>query len=700
MPKDSSYKSLLDCWAPAVISQAPEVDCNPIPVAFISTTFTFDSEFFEEECLTRFLVMETEKENDGVAFLIEREEKLAGLHGGIVLVDQVNCRGERSLRWDLVPCRVKKGIMHSKIAILHWSNCIRLIIGSANLTQNGCCLNQEVFGVIDYIPGGDADLAIISGALGQLKLIVGEQCGDIGKGRFNKLHSEIKYMLRKWEITDKEYKKDEISVSFLPIGSKDPQGLERLKVIFSRYSSSPPDTVYITSPFFDPEKYVHTPSLKVTEILRKKGASQIFYNVTTEKESESSSNIIVNAPSFLKDTIAPGLSVRFENVSEVGLNEEEKQVPRPLHQKSIWLCNDDLHLYMIGSSNFTSAGLGLGNFINYEANLVYVVSKNRNKKAYNSLWQNYIRTTPLDESFLLFRSRPNEDEETEANEFKLLPDCFGEAVISKLEEFYFLELNFNNDKIPKGFKIHNMVKEPASLIHYLFNEDQWNLSGKKLKIRLEWTETKMPDFLLVSWDDSNGNAFWPVIVENQVTLPPVDCLRDLPLEALLQVLSSNQPLHRLLQKIERLKGKAVDGIEEIVDPHKLVNTAGFLLQRTRRIGYGMRSLRERLEKPVFTKESLIWRLYGPIGVNALVEAIKKESRSDDEKQFLLAELALELSRVQPEVTDFSLKAKDVKFALKEVMEKLAINFSVNDNIEMNSIQFYSNKAFQKAIHAL
>ncbi|RZK13230.1 MAG: hypothetical protein EOO46_00035 [Flavobacterium sp.] len=700
MAKISSCRSLLECWAPMLINQVSGADINPIPIAFISTTFTFDAEFFEEECLTRFLAMETEKENDGVAFLIERDEKLAGLHGGIVFVDQLNCRGERSLRWDLIPCRVKRGIMHSKITILHWSNCIRLIIGSANLTHQGYCINQEVFGVIDYLPGGDGDLAIFSGALDQLRSIVGEQCGEVGKKRFNKLQSELKSTLHKWKIIDKVYNKDEIAVSFLPVTPMAPNGLERLRAIFSLYSSSPPNSIYITSPFFDKEEHPYTPSIKVNGILRKKGASHIIYNVTTERESESSNSIIVNAPGFLKSNNAPGLSISFEKITETGLNEEAKSVPRPLHQKSIWLCNEDIQLYMIGSSNFTSSALGLGKYINYEANLVYVVSKGRNKKGYNLMCESYIETAQLDKSLLIFRSRPNEDEETEANEFRLLPGCFGEAVINKSGEAYLLELNFNNDNVPKGFKIQDAVQDSKGNIHYFFNEEQWIYSGKKLKIILDWKENIIPDFLLVSWNDSNGDAFWPVIVENRVTLPPVDCLRDLPLEALLQVLGSNQPLHRLLKRIERIKLRSKGSIDEVVDPHKLVNTAGFLLQRTRRVTYGMKSLRERLEKPVFTKESLMWRLYGPIGVNALVEAIKRESSSNSEKQFLLAELALELSRIQPKTTEFSINSRDVKLAVKKVVAILENSICINEFHDENSIHLYSLKAFQKAIDAL
>ena len=121
MAKQPAYQALLDCWTPPQILGEADQNNRPVPIAFISTTFTFDADFFEEECLTRFLTMETEKEDDGAAFLIEREEKLASLHGGIVIVDQSHCKGSRSLRWDLVPCRVKNGIMHAKISILHWS---------------------------------------------------------------------------------------------------------------------------------------------------------------------------------------------------------------------------------------------------------------------------------------------------------------------------------------------------------------------------------------------------------------------------------------------------------------------------------------------------------------------------------------------------------------------------------------------------
>lgn len=196
MTKKISDNKLLDFWSPPGPTETDTLK-KVEPISFISTSFTFESEFFEEECLTRFLCMETEKENDGVAFLIEREEKLAGLRGGIVIVDQQNCRGDRSLRWDLVPCRLGKGVMHAKITILHWSGCIRLIIGSANLTKNGYCINQEIFGVIDYTPNCDADLKVIEDTLSYLDNVISQKCGETLRDRFIKQREEIRSSLKK-----------------------------------------------------------------------------------------------------------------------------------------------------------------------------------------------------------------------------------------------------------------------------------------------------------------------------------------------------------------------------------------------------------------------------------------------------------------------------------------------------------------------
>ncbi|MEA3366070.1 MAG: hypothetical protein U9Q79_10570, partial [Candidatus Hydrogenedentes bacterium] len=136
--KKAGFGKLLDAWV-------PPKDAG-LPIGCIATSFTFSSSFFEEECLSRFLSLETDPTEDGPLYLIEREEKLAQLICACAVVDQHHCKGSRSLRWDLLPARMPGGILHAKIGLLIWSNLVRVLIASANLTEDGYRRNLEIFG--------------------------------------------------------------------------------------------------------------------------------------------------------------------------------------------------------------------------------------------------------------------------------------------------------------------------------------------------------------------------------------------------------------------------------------------------------------------------------------------------------------------------------------------------------------------------
>ena len=478
MKKQDKIPPLLDHWTPPKLQ---DDDVSTItPIGFICTSFTFDADFFDDECLTRFLTMETEKESDGAAFLVEREEKLAGLRGGIVLVDQHHCKGGRSLRWDLVACRIKHGILHAKITILRWSHCIRLIVGSANLTPNGCCINQEIFAVFDYYNGCDEDLKLINDILNYLTELSHSQCGAIVQQRFDNLSVEIRQALNQWGISNKNYSRDEIRVNTLLVSPTNRNGIYRLKEIWEQSAYSPPDNAYVTSPFFDQEEHPNTPSNILPQILRQRGDACITYQLTVEPHSEEDNRLIAHAPSFLSKKSRPALEINFTSISEVGLNEEDKTVPRPLHLKTTWLQNDDTHLMMAGSSNFTSAAFGLGARVNYEANVVFTVFKNRNKKAYDQLINSHIDGDDLDSDKLIFREIPNEDEPMPDADEILLPAFFGEAVIRKVADRCLLEINFCSDDSPAGFEI---IFEFHQRKEMLVNEDLWVQAGKKFEIR-------------------------------------------------------------------------------------------------------------------------------------------------------------------------------------------------------------------------
>jgi hypothetical protein len=119
----------------------------------------------------------------------------------------------------------------------------------------------------------------------------------------------------------------------------------------------------------------------------------------------------------------------------------------------------------------------------------------------------------------------------------------------------------------------------------------------------------------------------------------------LTLETLLDILASTRPLHKaVVEALGKRRCRKSSDVE--LDPHKRVNTATFLLQRTKRVAMALERLRERLERPVGSVEALDWRLHGPIGPRALADAFRRDARSADEARFFLAELALALKRVR------------------------------------------------------
>jgi hypothetical protein len=172
----------------------------------------------------------------------------------------------------------------------------------------------------------------------------------------------------------------------------------------------------------------------------------------------------------------------------------------------------------------------------------------------------------------------------------------------------------------------------------------------------------------------------------------------LPLEVLIDVLTSAKPLHVALArwlKRNRIVGSAADTIA--LDPHKRVDTSAFLLQRTRRVSWALSALRQRLEKPVVSEQVLAWRLRGPVGVLALGQAIGKEARSETERCFLLTELCLELTRVRPQDAAGSLSKARIRAALKELSREICAGISSDAILGEPALANYAKTVFEEVL---
>src|SRR5437773_770025 len=131
--KSSSGGAMLDLWRP------PQGAGDP--VGCLATTYTFTPGLFDEQCLARFLEIESEPKREDLAFLLERESRLGSVYAG-VLVDYTRAGVEHSLRWDVLPVRVPFAKQHAKLSLLAWTHCVRIIVASANLTDQGYRFNH------------------------------------------------------------------------------------------------------------------------------------------------------------------------------------------------------------------------------------------------------------------------------------------------------------------------------------------------------------------------------------------------------------------------------------------------------------------------------------------------------------------------------------------------------------------------------
>ena len=649
------YGRLLDAWVP------PE-DAGEA-VGCLTTTFTFDPAFFEEECLSRFLGIETDPVNDGPLYLIEREEKMAQLACAGVLADSHHCQGSRSLRWDLLPARVPGAVQHAKLTLLVWANRIRLIIASANLTADGYRRNLEVFAVLDYYPGSRTELSCLGAALAFLRKIIAQ---TLNGGFGSPVMARWEALLTKVEATPNDWGLDEADAAHVPTqvhlvggGPGAESVFDQLRAIWP--AGGPPNRAVVLSPFFDPPEAVNQPAQKLWDVLRKRGKARVEYLLSVE-DVPGEPAVFIHAPDTLLAAQPQGRPV------DTILRRLELEQIRPLHAKGLWLENDRWALYMVGSSNFTSRGLGLASRSNWEANLAFLVNKKRQADAYRTLRHGLPESKSIPPKIdLRWKPRDEKGEDLPVDDLPL-DSAFGWATYrhDQDEERAVVILDFNGTP-PDGWRLAFEDDDQRTF----YEEKTWRTCGEPEEIELEWTKTRPPSGFWVCWAGSEGKAWWPVNVASAAALPPPEEIKDLPLEVLIDILTSTRPLHRELSRYCRQGNNGGESILIDRDPHKRVDTSSFLLQRTRRFSWALTALKRRLALPVVSQQCLEWRLKGPVGVEAVAKAVRREAQGSPEEQaFLICELALELSNVEPQTAPGCLPAKEVKKAIMAVADQL------------------------------
>ncbi len=629
---DTESQRLLNLWSPEPES-GPAIGC-------VATTFTLDAGHFEEQCLARFISMETDAAESARAYLIEREDKLSQVFAS-VLVDQRHAKNQRSLRWHLLPIRLPgSAIQHAKLSLLLWERHLRIMIGSANLTPAGYRTNREMVAVLEFGPDGGQPLALARGCIDYLQALSqfapGSETAPGPRAPLAAFLTDVRRRIGRWpDPSPKSGEPRHELIPVLPTSSGRNRSVPAQLLELWRGPAALDVTV--VSPFFDQtESALDRTYGELTRLITTRGPRSIKFRTSGRKLADG--RVEIDIPKRLAVPPQPHPSTRHELKFVEPNSTADGDAQRPLHAKSLLLQNASFSIFLLGSSNCTVAGLGLSSTPHAELNLAYVVPAGG-----SAFWTQCLRALPPaqdapDAGQVSFTATV-EDSNDEPAILALLPAGFVEALFQPRPEGGDLLLQLDPGHVPSSFEV--LLPDGRKVL----DSTAWATTfarAPELSIALQ----RAVGSLTVKWQDSAGAwvaAPWAVNVTDTALLAPPDQLRNLTLEDLLAVLTTARPIHWALDERLAARGERGSTPPPVVDPLKKVDSSQFLMRRMRRLARALEGLRVRLELPLASVEGLRWRLQGPLGPIALGRALQVESGAGG--PFFIAEVASTLQDI-------------------------------------------------------
>lgn len=680
--KKTGTGKLLDAWV-------PDSDAGPA-LACLATSYTFDSVFFEEECLSRFAGVHSGTDEDDriKEFIIEREERFSQIRAG-VLVDGDHCRGTRSPRWDLLCARGDTGgILHAKISLLIWAKKIRLIVASANLTPQGYRKNREFFIVLNGAEGETLPFRAFMDALDYL-----DRLAFLGGTTLNPAVERWKSVTvvarNKVKELHEVCREPQCTVSFNGIYPRGSSLFDQLKGIWPANKEAIRDISFVSRFFDQDESSAEKVVKKIWELTSQTGMATLHAYLPAITDGDE--NIVIRAPKAFGAEYGPSRCIEIWAIDEIDSSIDER---RPLHAKGILLESDKRSLMYIGSSNLSSAGSGIIKRSNWEAGISILETKeNGIAKAFKQVWANL--SAKMVEHYR-FEGVADDPETIDESEDTPLPAFFSSAIYSREEGDAQIEFYFDLESSEETWSIYDLDHR---LICKSFD---WIHSGEQNPLLLPWEKEQVPSGFMVKWSKPgfDRTAWLPVCVRDQQDLPPPVELRALPLEVLIEILSAARPLCSIVASYLRRKAQGLSsGFDSKFDSLKKVDSSDFLIPRTRRVSVALRMLGERLAEPCISQEALWWRLKGPCGAKAVEAAILDQARGRVEEQcFFLAELCLELISIKPKEPEKAtgyLKEEQVRKELRRYAKIIAARLATNIGELEGSMRDYVKKVIEK-----
>lgn len=689
MPKKtSSVETLSSYWCPPTSVQVGKA------VACIASTFEFDAAFYETELLPRFLGLKFDQTENERTFLIEREENLELISAAVLVDIHKIDPGQTTLQWDQIPIAVPgaQAIQHSKVVLLVWENLVRLIVGSANLNRSGYRRNREVFAALDFyddresVPRQPVDEAIVL----LEELLAWARIPDATRLRIASVLTDVRKRNSGWQAMPREFRpREKPRVAFV-VTSPAIQGKKArstLDQISEAWGPRRATEITVITPFVGkPSNADDAVVQRLAEIPRSRDC--IGWLVAPRRPAEEADEA-VHVP--IHKQFGEAWRNAFSNrggARVLALPQFVKGIDtsnRSLHSKAVSLEDGSHQLLMVGSSNFTSHGMGIGVY-NVEANLLFEFDgvagwDNVELPISWNDWQE-VDAVQWDEHYEL--------PEDAVDGASTLPAFFACASYSQVTGVLKLELDPSFPE-PSQWSVRLIGSDSASILfdaHTLKSDDVVKC------VFPEAARSATLCALAVEWIDSLGDAQAArliVSVENKDDLVPSELFKGISVDTLLERLIRRQGLAGG-EDDDTNRRKKVTTIGAGLDSLRSVDTSSFLLYQVRRFGRAMNGLRERLERVATLPTAIRYRLFkDPLGPISLAEGLlsatepQKNSISalpKEHRLFLLAELLLEVTNFACQmVAKVDSNNQDwLKALLCEAIESMAVRVATQQEL--------------------
>lgn len=677
MPKNSpdGVRVLTGNWSAPAAQATGEAGR---PLVCVASTYTFHADFFESELLPRFLGLKFDDTESVRPFVVEREQALATARV-CVLVDADHFDPSQStLRWDQLPVRVPGGAQHSKVAVLLWENCARLIVSSANVTRQGYRRNREMVGVVDFFDHeSSAPRRLLLDAIAFLQDMNGwVRASDTAKGRLRQALDDVRARVRAWRQMPADFRPLERPRATFVAGlpkSKTSLARSPIEQLLLLWGTRRADEITVMTPFVgDLAGPVDPVVRKFLELPRTRDVTGYLVVPGCLSEADPK-RMTVGLPRRFLEAWASEWHVDPNDVPTyvVPLCRSGEKANRDLHAKGILVGGEGVTMLLCGSSNFSPHGMGVG-VANAEANICYLDDHDARR---NGLLLEDRLPADWEKDLCKGAIWPEtaeliEDEDPGAD--RPLPAAFLCAVYNQQTATLIVvvdatasfpsewSLRWPGERSGEAPPLVDHVQQPHPPTNgHIVLQLPASLRGANIAgLRLHWRDG----------DGAMQRGILAVHVESAENLLPPEEFRSLTSDGILQCLLSGRELAEWLEALEWRKTSAQTNTPpRELDSLLAVETSGYVLFRTRRLGQALAELGERLVGTVRMRDAMAYRLgQDPLGPLMLAKALVREWQAASAQRvplvdnpsvllFGLAEINLMVAHVARTVTESHLR---------------------------------------------